>query len=360
MRGRHHRSTRSEAEPPQSRSRASGWAIAAALAVVAIILYAVRVALLPFVFSAAIAFVTDPVIEDSARRLGWPRWLVATLLYVLLLIVLGVLGYWVATTAVPDLIKLVGNAPDMIRNLIAQAVGPNGISLFGTTYKADDIMRALGSAVRALAAVGALTKVGELTLGTVLGFALTLVLAPYFMISGPRLAAGAIWLIPPERRRSIVELLPKIVPVLRRYLVGIAIVVFYAITIAWIGFGLIFGLPAAGLLAVAVGLLELIPVVGPLTSAALVGIVAVQQQSLTSAALLMAFAILLRLSIDNLIGPLVLGSAARLHPVVIIAAFVCGGILFGIVGLLLAVPTAVCIKITLQHYYAEPVRTESE
>ncbi len=55
-----------------------------------------------------------------------------------------------------------------------------------------------------------------------------------------------------------------------------------------------------------------------------------------------------------------LGQAARLHPVVIIAGFVCGAMLFGVVGLLLAVPTAMCIRIALEHYYAEPIQRNDE
>jgi predicted PurR-regulated permease PerM len=55
----------------------------------------------------------------------------------------------------------------------------------------------------------------------------------------------------------------------------------------------------------------------------------------------------------------VLGEAARIHPVIIIISFVCGAILFGVVGLLIAVPVAVCIKITLTHYYAEPIAAET-
>jgi predicted PurR-regulated permease PerM len=58
------------------------------------------------------------------------------------------------------------------------------------------------------------------------------------------------------------------------------------------------------------------------------------------------------------VGLLVLGAVTRLHPVVVIAGFIGGAMLFGIVGLLLAVPTAVCIKITLDHYYAEPIKAE--
>jgi predicted PurR-regulated permease PerM len=51
-----------KAAPTAARSPVGGWPIAATLAVVAIILYAVRYALLPFVFAAAIGFVADPLI----------------------------------------------------------------------------------------------------------------------------------------------------------------------------------------------------------------------------------------------------------------------------------------------------------
>jgi len=71
--------------------------------------------------------------------------------------------------------------------------------------------------------------------------------------------------------------------------------------------------------------------------------------------LLFGFAIALRVSIDNVVGPIVLGEAAHIHPVVVIMSFVCGAILFGVVGLLIAVPVAVCIKVTLEEYYAEPI-----
>jgi predicted PurR-regulated permease PerM len=206
--------------------------------------------------------------------------------------------------------------------------------------------------------LGVLASVGSFAVSALFGLVLTLVLTPYFMISGPRLAAGSIWLIPPERRQSVLVLLPKIVPALRRYLIGIVLVVAYTSVTAWIGFGPVFRLPDAALLAVTIGILEIVPVVGPLSSAALVGIVAAQQQSLEAAAVLVGFVIALRLSIDNLVGPLVLGHAARLHPVVVIAGFICGAMLFGVVGLLLAVPAAMCIKIALEHYYAEPIKPE--
>jgi predicted PurR-regulated permease PerM len=116
----------------------------------------------------------------------------------------------------------------------------------------------------------------------------------------------------------------------------------------------LFNVPSAGVLAIIVGLLEMIPVVGPVTSLVLVGLAAASQGTF-AAVFLMAYALALRLSIDNLVGPLALGYAARVHPVVVIFSFVIGVVLFGIIGLLLAVPTAASIRLILQHYYAEPI-----
>jgi predicted PurR-regulated permease PerM len=62
----------------------------------------------------------------------------------------------------------------------------------------------------------------------------------------------------------------------------------------------------------------------------------------------------LRLSIDQLLGPIVLGKASRVHPVGVIFCFLAGGMLFGIVGIILAVPVALVVRTTLAILYDEP------
>lgn len=349
-----------ESASGRRRSLVGGWAVAAVLAVIAVLLYEIRIALLPFIFALAVAFVTDPLIKAVQRRLGSPRWPVAAGLYIVILAILCGAGYWIGTTAVPDLTHVVATAPQILRNFLGELTGGESITLFGESYTPDKLVQAIGGALKGVVSLTVFETAAGLAGSLIFGTFLTLVLMPYLMISAPRLAAGSIWLLPPEHRPSVEELLPKIVPVLRRYLVGLAIVVTYTATVAWIGFGPIFHLPDAVLLAITVGVLELIPVVGPFMSATLVGIIAIQQSGIVAAALLFGFAIALRLSIDNLVGPIVLGEAARIHPVVIIVSFVCGAILFGVVGLLIAVPVAVCIKIALTHYYAEPVARRQE
>lgn len=345
--------------PKRRRSFVGGWPLAAVLAVLAVLLYEIRIALLPFVFAIAVAFVTDPWIKSIQRRLGSPRWPVAAGFFLLILAILGGAGYWIGTTAVRDLLRVVAQAPDILRHFLSEILGNKGTTVFGETYTPDKVVKELGAALSGVVGFSALKGVAAIAGSILFGTILTLVLMPYFMISAPSLAAGAIWLLPPERRRSVKELLPEIVPILRRYLIGLCIVVSYTAVVGWIGFGLVFHLPHAILLSITVGVLELIPVVGPFASGTIVGLIAVQQSGVAAAALLFGFAIALRLSIDNVVGPLVLGEAARIHPVIVIISFVCGAILFGVVGLLLAVPAVVCVKITLEHYYAEPVAPET-
>jgi predicted PurR-regulated permease PerM len=65
------------------------------------------------------------------------------------------------------------------------------------------------------------------------------------------------------------------------------------------------------------------------------------------------YASALRISIDQFFGPIVLGRASHLRPVLVIFCFLSGGILFGTVGVMLAVPVALCIKVMLATLYDE-------
>jgi predicted PurR-regulated permease PerM len=342
------------ASGPLRRSRVTGWPIAATLAVIVVLAYIIRYALLPFVLAIAVAFVAEPLVGHLQRRLGIRRWIAAALLATLIVLLLAGATYWIGREAIADLSQFARRAPHVVYHFVGALIGPQ-VVLFGHAYTPDDIVRQLGRLITDTLGADTAMKAASAGMRAVFGGVLTLVLIPYIMISAPRLSAGAIWMIPPERRHSVVQLLPKIIPALRRYLAGVLGVVTYTAAIAYTGFGLIFQVPHAVLLSITVGVLEMIPVAGPFASAALVALTAFEARSLAAIMVLVAFAVALRLSIDNLVGPILLGKAGHVHPVVVIFSFVCGAMLFGVVGLLLAVPTAVCIRIILQHYYAEPI-----
>jgi len=180
------------------------------------------------------------------------------------------------------------------------------------------------------------------------------VLMGYFLVDAPAIASGLRWLVPPGRRALAEQVWQELDPILRRYFVGVAVVVAYATTAAYLGLELLLGLHHALALALLTGVLEVIPVIGPLAAAVVAGLVAVEQAATARDIwAYVGYAVVLRLSIDQLVGPIVLGSAARLHPVVVIFCFLAGGALFGIVGMILAVPIALLVKMTLSVLYRE-------
>ncbi len=338
----------------ERRSRVGGWPIAIVGMVLVLLAYELRYTLVPFVFAMVIGFVLDPVMAWSARKTHGHRWPMGVLLSLAVVGGSAFGAYWAGHRAVQQLTGVVHKLPDMIRSGVSAVAGPQGIDLFGMHYtpeKVTDLIINGATNVISAAQVVLAVKIG---VGVIAGVILTYVLIPYFLISGSRLAEGALWLIPPERRRSVEEMLPKLLPMLRRYVVGLCCVVIYTAAVAYLGLGVIFHVPGASLLSVVVGFLELIPVIGPITSILLIGLSAAGLGTF-SAVFLMIFALALRLSIDNLVGPFLLGNAVTVHPVVVIFGFVVGAMLFGIIGLLLAVPTAACIKLILAHYYAEPI-----
>ncbi|HWB53295.1 MAG TPA: AI-2E family transporter, partial [Tepidisphaeraceae bacterium] len=161
------------------------------------------------------------------------------------------------------------------------------------------------------------------------------------------------WLVPPSVRPGVWTVAQKSHPVLYRYIGGVIVVVAVASVLCYIGAGLLLGLPDAVVVSLAVGVLEAVPVIGPITSAALLAIIAIGQGTMSILVGVALFAFSLRLFIDQLMAPIILGKAVRLHPAIIIFAFLAGGTLFGILGVLLAVPAAAVTKVALQVHYGD-------
>ncbi len=143
---------------------------------------------------------------------------------------------------------------------------------------------------------------------------------------------------------------------LRRYFTGVGVVVLYTVIAAYFGLGFFLHLDHAVILAILTGLLETIPVVGPAASAVMGALAAMNRT--TSFANILAFSVylvVLRISIDQILGPIVLGKAARVSPVLVMFCFLSGAVLFGISGVILAVPFALSIKVVLEEVYGDPL-----
>lgn len=334
------------------RARLAGWRVGAAFIAFLFLIYLLRYVLLPFVVAAALAYIANPALVWLKRRWGFPRLLAGGLVFVVLVAALFAFWAWAGAILVRDVSQIAVELPSLLDKAFGQLLGNQEAPALGHTLTAAELTRETMSALQALfGSAYYVALAAGFGLASIMGTALTLVLLFYFLVSGDRLALGALDLVPPDQRDEVRRLAVRLDPALGRYLRGLAVVVLYAVLASWIGLTFGLRLQHSVLLAILTGLLELIPFIGPITAMIIVGIVVLQQGSVWLALGFGVYLMALRLSIDQLVGPLVLGRAATLHPTVIIFAFLAGGSLFGAVGLILAVPVAVSVKILLEAYY---------
>lgn len=118
--------------------------------------------------------------------------------------------------------------------------------------------------------------------------------------------------------------------------------------ICTVGFYII-GVPYALVLGVLAGMLEFIPLVGPLTVAIIAALVA-SFYSAGQAVTVVGFLLVLRIVHDYVVYPRIIGSGIHLHPLAIILAILCGEELAGLAGIFLAIPAVAIVSVTYRHW----------
>jgi predicted PurR-regulated permease PerM len=118
-------------------------------------------------------------------------------------------------------------------------------------------------------------------------------------------------------------------------------------TVCTLGFSLI-RVPYALLLGVVAGLLEFIPLVGPLVVGGLATLVA-SFYSAKQAIAVVAFLGILRIVHDYVIYPRLIGHGIHLHPLVVILAILSGAELGGVAGIFLAIPVVAVVSVCYRH-----------
>jgi predicted PurR-regulated permease PerM len=326
------------------------------VAAVVVFLYLVRGILLPFVLTGIVAYLCTPLVDALAARARLPRSLPALGVVLALMALAALFGWLAVPPMLHEMARVAGDLSGTIRDFLAALMGARPFSLLGVPIDAASLAARAVAALRGWLAED--SHVGELVMyagAGLFGVILAWVLLGYFLIDAHRIARAVLWLIPPSHRPFALRVWQDLDPLLRRYFIGVALVVAYASCAAYIGLGIALGLHHAVFLAILTGVLEVIPIVGPAAAAVIAGLVAVHHAaSAWDIVAYVVYATLLRVSIDQFFGPIVLGRAARVRPIVVIFCFLCGGVLFGIVGVILAVPVALTVKVVLANLYGEP------
>ena len=339
-----------------------------------------RAALLPLAGAALVAYLVAPLVrrlermQVSGRTL--PRWLAILLIYAAFFGVVYLFVVAIVPQLYRELTRISGNAvayaqsltPERIQEMaqdteqwFAQRGIPVALSeraLEGTEAEADatarpswsvqvDLERMIRSAAARFSGV-VRDNVGnlvEVTRSVVTGvftgvftFFLMLFLAAYLSIDALRVRRYAWTLVPPEWAPDVLGLVERIDRSLAGVVRGQVTICLVNGALTLIGL-VLFWVKFAFLLATVATLFSLIPIFGTILSSVPIVAVGLSQSWRTGLAMLL-WIIGIHALEAYFLNPKIMGSAARIHPIVVVLALVAGERTYGLLGALIAVPAA--------------------
>jgi len=116
-----------------------------------------------------------------------------------------------------------------------------------------------------------------------------------------------------------------------------------------VGFALM-GLPSPLVLGLIAGMLEFVPLVGPLVVAILAALLALLHFGFGMAFIVLVFLGVLRIVQDYVIYPRIIGEGIHLHPLAVILAILAGAEIAGVAGIFLAIPVIAIITVTYRNW----------
>jgi predicted PurR-regulated permease PerM len=316
--------------------------IAIALLAVAAILWTIAdvivIAFGAIVFATVLRVLSEPL----ARATGWSERLALVAVVLALIVIIGVL-FWLfgrqAANQFAQMREQLPGALEKLREWVAESqIGRTALDLF---RKSSESSNPLSNAGMALGA----------TAGGVAN-ALVIIFSGVYLAADPKMYRnGALRLLPPSRRAQVGRALDDAGRALRKWLVAQLIVMVAVGLMTGIGLALL-GVPLSLSLGLLAGLLEFVPVVGPI-AAGIPGVLLAFTNGPQTAFYVLLLYIAVQQIESNILTPLIQRWAVELPPVIALLSIVACGLLFGAMGVIFATPMAVVVMAMVQHLYVE-------
>ena len=321
--------------------------------------------LAPFVLAFVLAYIADPLVDWwSARGIGRTWGALGVLLLALILVALAValIGPLVAAqgaqflTDLPRIMEelqawynaqvrgLASSQLPIIRDIpFERALDVESRDV--GQYLLDELER-LNPSWEAAMGVGRGLQTGLTILGYLI---LTPVLTFYLLRDFPSIGRAIAQILPPARRDGTLSFLHRYDVLLGEYLRGQLLVATFVGIATAVGFWIV-GFPNAILLGVIAGIFNIVPYLGLIVSLVPAALIALLTPPLWLSALKVAGVFFVVQSLDSyFFSPKIVGDRVGLHPVWVMLAIIGFASVFGLVGLLLAIPIAVLIKLVIEN-----------
>jgi predicted PurR-regulated permease PerM len=262
-----------------------------------------------------------------------------TVLILAIAIIVTMLGWQIAELA-NDVAQLKVRAIDILAHVQQFIFNHFSVSLEEQSQILKDQQNAITGVITSLA--GSLGK--EFT-----NFILTLVYFFLLLYYRNHIKKFILQLSPPHQRAETEKVIYSATHVSQQYLLGLSKMIFCLWIMYAIGFSLL-GIKNALFFAILCGLLEIVPFIGNITGTTVTVLVAAVDGSELS--ILVGIVItygIVQLIQGWLLEPLILGPQVKINPLFTIIALVAGELLWGIPGIVLAIPLTAILKIVCDH-----------
>jgi predicted PurR-regulated permease PerM len=341
-----------------------GWALLFWLALLAFLLLAIHLLsgiLLPFVAAFFIAYFLAPLVDrlETWRLSRTLATLVVLLLFLLVLALVVMLILPLIEAQVSELSQLAPTAMDQGRQQIQQL-----LKLAQERLSPEDAARLRDMAGSlSSAALGWAVKLAEeiLTSGVALANLLSLIfitplVAFYLLRDWDSVVSHLESWVPRRHTATVRKQMAEINKTLSGFmhgqtLMGLILAIYYAVALSVAGtnFAIVIG--------ILIGILSFIPVFGVAIGLVLaMGLTLVQTPTWTAAGIVAAIFAVGQVAENSFLSPKLIGGRVNLHPVWVIFALLAFGKVFGLLGVLLALPaaavTGVMVRFGMSRYLA--------
>ncbi len=326
-----------------------------AAVLIAIVLYAGRSSLGPFIVGLVVAYLLDIPVERLSRT-GLPRWISVLIVYVVaavaiyqgLRVMLRPLADEISTF-ITEFPRFSTQIADQYAHLDLPPAIRNAI---------DAALKDLGSGLGAIDPTSLLPvfTVAAGLLGTVVAYIIVPVWAFYLIKDRPALVKAARRSLPAEWRPDVQAVSTLTLRVFGQWLRGqlflgitVGVATFIGLTILSVTVDPVFGRFAI-FLSVIAGVFELLPIIGPILSAIPAILLALTAGTQPALAALLLYVIIQQVE-NNVLVPKIQGDAVELHPTIVMVALVVGGSIGGLLGAILALPIAAAARDVFRYVF---------
>ncbi|GGC38298.1 AI-2E family transporter [Siccirubricoccus deserti] len=286
--------------------------------------------------------------DPLARRTGLPGWAAVLIIAALVALAIGLAGWAAAGPLAEQARQLSAELPRSLEALRNRMAGTGWGDWLLRQAEPGQLLSGGGGADAAAAAAQAASS----TLGGLGNLVLVVLLALYLAAQPEPYLRGLRQLFHPDLEPPVADTLTEAGTALRGWLLGQAVGMAVAGLLTWLGL-MALGVPLAGLLATIIGLLNFIPIIGPLIGAVPAVLLALAQ-SPPLALWVIALVVAVQTIEGNFLTPMVQSRTADIPPALLLLVQVLTGALFGLLGVALAAPlTALGLVLVRRGYVQE-------